>query len=72
VLFPPDMAHLLAKPRRQAPATPRPRRDLLRGKRLPHRDGLRGLAMRLLTRRNRPRGASSAPGAGRVGELPRG
>ena len=51
MLFPPDMAHLLARPRRQAPATPRRRRDLLRGKRLPHRDGLRGLAMRLLTRR---------------------
>jgi len=72
VLFPPDMAHLLARPRRQAPATPRRRRDLLRGKRLPHRDGLRGLAMRLLTRHNRPRRASSAPGAGRVGELRRG
>jgi len=72
VLFPPDMAHLLAKPRRQAPATSQRRRDLLRGSRLPPRERLRGLAMRLLTRRNRPRRASGAPGTGRVGELRRG
>jgi hypothetical protein len=68
VLFPPDMAHLLATRRPQAPATARRHRDLLRGPRFPRRTRLRGLAMRLLTRRHRPRRAANAPGAGRVGE----
>jgi hypothetical protein len=70
VLFPPDMAHLLATSRPHAPATSRSRRDLLRGSRFPRRERLRGLAMRLLSRRNRPRRAVRAPGAGRVGEVP--
>ena len=71
MLFPPDMAHLLATRRPQAPATSRTSRALLRGARFPRRDRNRGLAMRLLARRNRPRRALRAPGAGRVGDLPR-
>ncbi len=59
MLFAPQMAELLATPRRpHAPAAPHARRDLLRGLRLPHRSRRAVAAGRLLppARIQRPQG----------------
>ena len=51
MLFAPQMADLLANPRRHAPAAPRPHsRDLLRGLRFPRRSKRAVAAGRLLNR----------------------
>jgi hypothetical protein len=57
MLFDPQMAQLLAtsaRRRPQAPAAPRVHRDLLRGLRLPHRNGHVAAVWRLLEPVRRP------------------
>jgi hypothetical protein len=67
MLFAPQMADLLANPRRHAPAAPRPHsRDLLRGLRSPRRSQDARAARRLLPARPAPAVTPPAAGAGRA------
>ena len=67
MLFAPQMAHLLASHRPQAPAAPRPHsRDLLRGLRFPRRSPDTPAARRLLPARPAPAATPPAAGAGRA------